>query len=188
MGLKILHSPGLLAAVIAMVLLGTGFIAFAQPTAAQGGRTELVVGLQNDMTTLDFFNPETNTVWNAYQVEWGFEGLFSNDPDYKVFPVLANPAKGATGPGFTIVTAPTATTPGVVDVFVRPGVTFHDGTPMTADDVVFSYQVLAWSTAQTYVTTALWWDAPIWAHWTGGTAKSPIGVEKTAADTVRFHL
>src|SRR6266545_2633694 len=62
--------------------------------AAQGGRNELVIGLQNDMTTLDYFNPETNTVWNAYQVGYGFEGLFSNDPDYNVFPVLACSLRG----------------------------------------------------------------------------------------------
>jgi ABC-type transport system substrate-binding protein len=189
MVLKILHSPGLRAAVIAMVLLGTGFMVFAQPTAAQGGRTEIVIGLQNDMTTLDYFNPETNTVWNAYQVGYGFEGLFGSDPDNHVFPILANPLKGASGPGFSFIGPPTAAQP-VVDVYVRPGVTFHDGQPMTVADVVFSYQVLAWSTYQTYVTSPLWWIAPQWPHWTGGGNVSHIGVEVSPAapDAVRFHL
>lgn len=189
MGLKILHSPGLRAAVIAMVLLGTGFMVFAQPTAAQGGRTEIVIGLQNDMTTLDYFNPETNTVWNLYQVGYGFEGLFGSDPDNHVFPILANPAKGTSGPGFTFIGSPSAPQP-VVDVYVRPNVKFHDGQVLTPDDVVFTYQVLAWSVYQTYVTSPLWWDAPRWPHWTGGGNISHIGVEisPAAPDAVRFHL
>jgi len=187
MVLKLLRSPGLRATVITLVLLGAGFIFLAHPVAAQGGRTELVIGLQNDMTTLNYFNPETNTVWNFYQVGQDFEGLFSSDPDTNVYPVLANPAKG-TG-GFTFVTAPTAPQP-IIDVYVRPGVTFHDGQPMTVDDVVFTYQALAWSTYQTYITSPLWWDAPIWTHWTGGANVSHIGVEVSPAapDAVRFYL
>src|SRR5947199_10673246 len=157
MRLKLLHSPGLHAFVITLILLGAGFIFLAQSAAAQGERTELVIGLQNDMTTLNYFNPETNTVWNAYQVEWGFEGLFSSTPDNIIFPVLANPAKGTSGPGYTFIVAPPATQP-IVDVYVRPGVRFHDGQPMTRDDVVFTYRVLEWSTSQTFIGTALWWD------------------------------
>src|SRR6266704_2053972 len=190
MGLKLLRSPGLRAIAIVFVLLGSAFIFAAQTVAAQGERTELVIGLQNDMTTLNYFNPDTNTVWNAYQVEWGFEGLFSSTPDNIVFPVLANPAKGTSGPGYTFIVAPPAAQP-VVDVYIRPGVTFHDGQPMTVDDVVFSYQVLEWSTYQTYIGTALWWDAPKFAHWTGGAAKSHVGVAVSPApggDAVRFTL
>src|SRR5437899_1526021 len=144
---------------------------------------------QNDMKTMDYFNPETNTVWNAYQVGYGFEGLFGSDPDNHIFPILANPAKGTSGPGFTFIGSPTAPQP-VVDVYVRPNVNFHDGQPMTAADVVFSYQVLAWSTVQTFVTSPLWWDAPRWPHWTGGANVSHIGVEisPAASDAVRFYL
>jgi len=188
MKLKLLHSPGLRAAVLVFVLLGAGFVFLAQPAAAQGGRTELVIGLQNDMTTLDYFNPETNTVWNAYQVGYSFEGLFANDPDYNVYPVLANPAKGASGPGFTFIGLPTDPQP-VVDVYIRPDVTFHDGSALTRDDVIFSYQVLEWSTYQTFISSALWWEAPVWPHWTGSGAVSHVGVEKAPdADAVRFHL
>ena len=189
MELKLLRSSRLRTAAIVFVMLGAGFIFLAQSTAAQTERTELVVGLQNDMTTMDFFNPETNTVWNAYQVEWGFEGLFSSTPDNIVFPVLENPAKGTSGPGYTFIVAPPATQP-IVDVYIRPGVTFHDGQPMTRDDVVFTYQVLEWSTSQTFIGTALWWDIPRFAHWSGGAAKSHIGVEPSPAapDAVRFTL
>src|SRR5205809_721338 len=61
---------------------------------------------------------------------------------------------------------------------------------MTRDDVVFTYQVLEWSTSQTFIGTALWWDIPRFAHWSGGAAKSHIGVEPSPAapDAVRFTL
>src|SRR5207249_9452976 len=182
MELKLLRSSRLRTAAIVFVMLGAGFIFLAQSAAAQTERTELVVGLQNDMTTMDFFNPETNTVWNAYQVEWGFEGLFSSTPDNIIFPVLANPAKGTSGPGYTFIVAPPATQP-IVDVYVRPGVTFHDGQPMTRDDVVFTYQVLEWSTSQTFIGTALWWDIPRFAHWSGGSATAHSLVRAVATSS-----
>lgn len=191
MEFKLVRSPGLRAIVVACVLLGAGFIFLAQSVSAQGGRTELVLGLQNDMTTLDFFNPETNTVWNYYQVGWTFDSLFDTDPDFNIFALLADPARGTSGPGYTFVTAPTDPQP-VIDVFIRTGVPFHDSTTttpqtLTADDVVFTYQTLAWSTAQTYITSALWWDAPKWPHW-DGIGMSHIGIVKKDASTVTFHL
>src|SRR5688572_19767454 len=82
-------------ALLAYVLLAAGLAGFLQsPSAsAAGPRTEIVIGLQNDMTSLNSWNPETNTVWNFYQVGiLMFEGLFSTDPDLSLFPVLANPA------------------------------------------------------------------------------------------------
>ena len=66
---------------------------------------------------------------------------------------------------------------------LRTNVKFHDGQTLTADDVVFSYQVLAWSTYQTFVTSPLWWIAPQWPHWTGGGNVSHIGVERPAGTT-----
>src|SRR6267143_2543250 len=189
MELSLFRSSRLRAAAIVFVMLGAGLIFLTQNTSAQTERTELVVGLQNDMTTMNFFNPETNTVWNAYQVEWGFEGLFASTPDNIIYPSLANPAKGTSGPGYTFIVAPPAAQP-VVDVYIRPGVTFHDGQPMTRDDVVFTYQTLEWSTSQTFIGTALWWDLPKFAHWSGGAAKSHIGAEPSpaASDAVRFTL
>src|SRR5207247_7201407 len=54
MELKLLRSSRLRTAAIVFVMLGAGFIFLAQSAAAQTERTELVVGLQNDMTTMDF--------------------------------------------------------------------------------------------------------------------------------------
>jgi len=188
MASNVLRKSTLRALIMAYVLLAGGLIVLvqAQTVAAQGGRTEIVIGLQNDMTTMNYWNPETNTVWNYYQTGLlTFEGLYASTPDNVVFSVLSDPARGTSGPGFTVV----QTTPHtIIDVFVRAGVTFHDGSPMTADDVVFSYQTKAWSTEQTAITEALWWDAPLWPHWSGGGNDSHIGVEKVSDTQVRFHL
>src|SRR5256885_3068941 len=191
MAIKLLRSTALRATVIVLSMLGAGFIFLVHNAAAASSRTEVVIGLQNDMTTLDYFNPETNTVWNAYQVGYSFEGLYSSDPDNHIFAVLANDAKVGTGitNGFKFITPITDPQP-IVDVYIRPGVTFHDGQSLSADDVVFTYQSLAWSTYQTFITAALWWPTHQWPHWTGGTNTSHIGVEisPAASDAVRFYL
>jgi ABC-type transport system substrate-binding protein len=185
---RFLKSPVTRAAIIAYALLAASFAVLVQtPTAsAQGGSTELVLGLQNDMTSLNFWNPETNTVWNFYQVGWSFETLFSSDPASAFYPVLANPALGDEAPGYDIRLDLDAT--GLtVDVFIRQGVTFHDGQPMDADDVVFSYQTKAWSTESTLINNALWHATATFPHWSG-TGFSHIGVTKISQYVVRFVL
>ncbi|TLZ51487.1 MAG: hypothetical protein E6K18_04860, partial [Methanobacteriota archaeon] len=179
------------AMLIVYVMLVAGFAAVLQSRGASADRTELVVGLQNDMTTLNFWNPETNTVWNNYQVGWNFETLFSTDPDSALYGILAD--DGVTGThsgtkGYDIRTDLDATGK-TVDVFVRQGVTFHNGQTMTADDIVFSFQAKAWSTEQTIITEPLWWPTPNpnVVHWSG-TGGSHIGVTKVSATVVRFYM
>src|SRR3989304_9872358 len=104
MASNVLRKSTLRALIMAYVLLAGGLIVLvqAQTVAAQGGRTEIVIGLQNDMTTMNYWNPETNTVWNYYQTGLlTFEGLYSNTPDQQVFAVLADPSQGTNG--YTIV-------------------------------------------------------------------------------------
>ena len=55
-----------------------------------------------------------------------FEPLVSRDRDYKLTPALATDWK--------------QTSPTVWRFNLRKGVVFHDGTPFTADDVIFSYE------------------------------------------------
>ncbi len=66
--LSLSHVPAM---VVVYVMIGAGFVVLAQSplAAAATYRTELVVGLQNDMTSLNYFDPATNTVWKAYMVE-----------------------------------------------------------------------------------------------------------------------
>lgn len=57
-----------------------------------------------------------------------FDGLVARDASLALVPALADPVPVASPDGLTY----TAT--------LRPGVTFSDGTPLTAQDVVFTYQ------------------------------------------------
>ena len=59
---------------------------------------------------------------------------------------------------------------------LRPDVRFHDGSPLTADDVVATFRVIADPELGSSALSAL------------GGVLSPDGVEKVSADRVRFHL
>jgi peptide/nickel transport system substrate-binding protein len=186
--LRLLSSSAIRVAAITLVLLGSGMVFLVTPAAAQTESSEIVIGLQNDMTDMNTWNPGTNTVWKSYQIgSLNFESLLGTDPDGNLFPLLADPARGG-GTGYTVLSTPVAPDAATVDVFIRSGVTFTDGQPMTAADVVFSFQTQGWGTYSSFINEALWWNAPRFAHWTGGAAKSHIGVEAIGTDTVRFHL
>ncbi len=188
MQLVFLRSPAIRVIAITLVLLGSGMIFLVGSAAAQTQSSEIVIGLQNDMTDMNTWNPGTNTVWKSYMVgSLNFESLLGTDPDGNLFPYLADPARGG-GTGYSVLTSPVAPDAATVDVFIRPGVTFTDGQAMTAADAVFSFQTQGWGTFSSFINEALWWDAPRFAHWTGGAAKSHIGVEAIGTDTVRFHL
>lgn len=79
---------------------------------------------QSDALTLDpHAINEAPTMAAAAQ---HYEGLVRRRPDLRVEPALA--------------VAWRATSPTVWEFDLRPGVKFHDGTPLTADDVVFSFK------------------------------------------------
>ena len=59
---------------------------------------------------------------------------------------------------------------------LRPGVTFHNGQPMTADDVVYTFQQLSDPKNASNALSAL------------GGVLTPAGVKKVDAMTVAFHL
>src|SRR5256886_8986886 len=133
-----LSSNHVRAMVVVYVMIGAGFVVLAQSplAAAATYRTELVVGLQNDMTSMNYFDPATNTVWKAYMVAWGFESLLAHDQASLSYAFLADPAYGG-GNGWTVDASGFNVT-----VQIRSGVTFHDGVTMNADDVVFPLQTL----------------------------------------------
>ncbi len=105
--------PIRLAALIAVALLATGVQAKTLRTAAQGDALSMDPHSLNEITQLGFTH-------NVY------EPLVARDAQLKPAPALATSWKQ---------TAPT-----VWRFELRRGVTFHDGTPFTADDVVFSFQ------------------------------------------------
>ena len=139
--------------------------------------------------SVNYFDPATNTVWKAYMVAWGFESLLAHDQASLSYAFLADPAYGG-GNGWTVDASGFNVT-----VQIRSGVTFHDGVTMNADDVVFTYQTLGWSTYNTFVTDPLWWPAKKYPLWNSTTFGGPcagclshVGIEKLSANQVVFHL
>src|SRR5436853_1738170 len=199
---KLLRSNSVHAMLIvyAMIFAGLLFVVQAHVAAAAPLRDTLIVGLQNDMVNPNYFDTATNSVWKQYHVEFNFEGLFSHDPDFTTFNVLSDPSKGGSscpagtptaGPGYCFDTTGTQVT-----VFLRSNATFTNGQALTADDVVFTYQTLPWSTYQLSVKNAIWWGDvapkfPLWNATTCGSSpkcQSHVGVEKIDATTVKFTL
>lgn len=98
---------------------------------------ELKVGVQNMAPWLDpgrdFSNVGSQFYFNA------FDPLIGKD---------ANRAESVWQPG--IATSWTQTSPTQIELKIRQGVTFHNGDPMTAEDVVFSFDRIINSTFPPY--------------------------------------
>jgi ABC-type transport system substrate-binding protein len=203
---KLLGSIALRTVFVAFVLLASGLALLVSTTtaAAASSRTNLVIGLQNDMQNLNPFDPGTNSVWKDYQVYNNFESLFTFDPDSALYADLADPA--AACPSGTTVGIPGSCVDASnlnITVNIRPGVTFTNGQLLTADDVIFSYQTKVWATDATSIQSALWWPtrmAPLWnstANGASGTGSCPavnpkcmshVAIFKNSASQVRFQL
>ena len=85
---------------------------------------DLKIGVASEVTTLDphFFHLGSNTEIDKLV----YSGLITQDADLKVFPDLAVSWRTLDDTHW--------------EFKLREGVKFHDGTPLTADDVVFTYQ------------------------------------------------
>ncbi|MBI2770246.1 MAG: ABC transporter substrate-binding protein [Burkholderiales bacterium] len=96
-------------------------VAFA---ASSAQAVTLKIGNQGDALSMD---PHSlNESLQLTVLENVFETLVYRGPDYKLIPALATSWK--------------QTSPTVWHFDLRKGVTFHDGTLFTADDVIFSYE------------------------------------------------
>jgi peptide/nickel transport system substrate-binding protein len=85
---------------------------------------DLRIGVASEVTTLDphFFHLTSNT-----EIHKGiYSGLVTQDATMKVVPDLAVSWRTLDDTHW--------------EFKLRPGVTFHDGTPLTSDDVVFTYE------------------------------------------------
>ncbi len=111
-------------------------VAVAAPTVAPA--QTLRWAAQNDILTMDPHS-QNHATTNAILMH-AYEGLTRYSAKYEVEPALA--------------TKWTFTTPTQVRFELRRGVKFHDGTPFTADDVVFSFGRIKQpqGTMQIYVT------------------------------------
>jgi len=100
----------------------------AVPVAAAADEPNvLYIGMQQDIPDFNTWNLASNSVWKSNVINWGFEGLVGLDFDGLPMPVLAQ--------SWTFDELNLTWT-----FNLRQGVTFHDGTPFTADDVVFIFQ------------------------------------------------
>ncbi|WFB11100.1 ABC transporter substrate-binding protein [Streptomyces sp. LX-29] len=113
------------AAVTAATLLA-GATACSTPSDGKDGGTEaLVVGIANE--------PETLNPLLGYGKDGNskiFEGLLRHDAGMRLVPALAAALPKVTDDGRTYTYT------------LRRGVTFSDGEPLTADDVVFTYRTI----------------------------------------------
>jgi peptide/nickel transport system substrate-binding protein len=105
-------------------LMAAAFVAALGAAAVPAGAVTLKIGDQGDALSMD---PHSlNESLQLTVLENVFEPLVYRDKDYKLIPALATSWK--------------ATSPTVWHFELRQGVQFHDGTPFTADDVIFSYE------------------------------------------------
>ncbi|MFG2060890.1 ABC transporter substrate-binding protein [Micromonospora sp. NPDC048871] len=119
------RTTGVRLAASAALLLA--LVACSSPTTPSDnpGGTTLIVATAGEPDTL---NPVLN-----YGVDGGsliFDGLVARDEGNRLVPALARDLPEVSGDGKTIT------------VRLREGVLFHDGTPLTAKDVVFTYQAV----------------------------------------------
>ena len=119
------------AVIAGVVMLLTVLSAFAampmtQARAAAEQPGILYIAMQQDMADFNTWNLGSNSVWKSNVINWGFEGLAGLDYNMLPYPLLAESWD------FDEDTLE-------VTIHLREGVVFHDGTPLTADDVVFMY-------------------------------------------------
>ena len=107
------------AAILAAVLLGGG----AAPVAAQKSADTLRITMRDALTNIDPYYNNLRTGVVMHHQAW--DALVYRNPDtFKIEPLLATEWK-----------LPDPTT---IDFTLRPGVKFHDGSTLTADDVVYT--------------------------------------------------
>src|ERR1700704_191776 len=114
-----------------MVRLGAIFAAIfvsAAPVSAQKSADTLRISMRDALPNVDpYYNNLRPGVVIPHRA---WDGLVYRNPDtFKIEPLLATEWK-----------LPDPTT---IDFTLRPGVKFHDGTPLTADDVVYTLNVAA---------------------------------------------
>jgi peptide/nickel transport system substrate-binding protein len=112
------------AAILMAVLLGAG----AAPALAQKSADTLRITMRDALTNIDpYYNNLRTGVVMHHQ---GWDALVYRNPDtFKLEPLLATEWK-----------LPDPTT---IEFTLRPGVKFHDGSPFTADDVVYTLNLVA---------------------------------------------
>ena len=124
----------MLVSIVLLAVVISGFSAMAHAAAPQketraGG--VLKIAMQQDLPNFNYFDLTSNTVWKSNVIGWNYESLIGMDFDGKPYGLLAkdwdfNPNSN----------------PITITLHLRHGVTFQDGQPFTANDVIFSFCAL----------------------------------------------
>jgi len=111
------------------ILVVAAFVPSMATGASEIDSRELRTAIAQDIPDFNMFNLASNSVWKSTVLGWAFEGLAGVDIDQIPYPRLAE--------GWVFDEGSLTLT-----VNLRQGVVFHDGSPLTADDVVFTYSAL----------------------------------------------
>jgi len=164
--------------ILGIVFLNTSIVYAANDKNIIDART-LNVAIQREPKNLNYFDPYNYSVWKEKMLGLLYESLLSYTPDLMLYKVLAE--------DYTQLWRPENDDVLTLIVNIRKNVYFHDGEPLTAKDVVFSYQVLYWNPLYKNRLQCLYWSESKWERW-DGEGKSHIGVEMMDDYTVKFHL
>ncbi|MCL4447464.1 MAG: ABC transporter substrate-binding protein [Candidatus Thermoplasmatota archaeon] len=158
--------------VMTLTALNSLTVAFAQTTESP---QPLFIGMQDDMPNYNNFDLASNTVWKSYVYgQMNFESLSGVDFNGAAIPWLANNWTQPQTFNYNIQN-PTTNSAGIksgqiqfsstgsltgynVTVYIRHGITFTDGTPMNATDVIFSYYVERYGTTFSGTATQVPFD------------------------------
>ncbi len=127
-----MRSRKIVVCAIALMMVVGALSTISFVATAQDGEETVYIAMQQDMPNFNYFDLASNTVWKDYVIgKFCFESLSGLDPAGNLYHALAEDW-----------VFDDTVTPYQVNVTLRQGVKFHDGTEMTADDVVFSYKAL----------------------------------------------
>ncbi|MDA8055574.1 MAG: ABC transporter substrate-binding protein, partial [Thermoplasmatales archaeon] len=156
--------------VLSLTALNSLSITSAQTSASP---QPFFVGMQEDMPNYNYFDLASNTIWKSDVIGGNFETLSGVDFTGAAIPWLAsnwtqpqefhyniiNPTTSAGVKTGQIQFTSTGSLTGYnVTVNIRQGVTFTDGTPMNASDVVFSYFAERYGTTYSGTATTIPFD------------------------------
>jgi ABC-type transport system substrate-binding protein len=137
-----MKNRAVIAGVITLLTVLSAFAVLpATPARAAAAQPNILyVAMQQDLPDFNTWNLASNGVWKANVIGWGFESLAGIDYNMVPYPALAE--------SWTFYESNLT-----VLINLRQGVKFHDGTTMTADDVVFMYTAAREGTAYSSVIT-----------------------------------
>jgi len=115
------------------IMVVAAFVPSMATSATVTDSGELRTAIAQDIPDFNIFNLASNSISKITVLSWAFEGLGGIDIDQMAYPRLAEV--------WVFDESSLALT-----VNLRQGVVFHDGSPLTADDVVFTYSALRVST------------------------------------------